>query len=101
MARQVVVATRDFTYDKEVGTVKLGQVFTLKGQPNDHLLIEHGFVRVVEKSPETTFKCGTCGRAFESEWHRDRCGRSHDVTTQDAAAAKRQKAHERVMAVSQ
>ena len=95
-----VVATKDFQYDGEL-SVRLGQVFELRGCRNDGGLIAHGLVQPLDPQPdEETLhglpKCGECGRAFQYEWQRDRCGRMHEMTPDERMQERRAQAHRRV-----
>ena len=61
MAGQRVWAKRPFQY----GGLDLGrgQVFELRGSPNDDKLLGMGYVAAVEKGTQLT-KCGECGAEF-------------------------------------
>ena len=97
-----VVAGKDFVYDERVGQVKLGQVFKLGGHRNDGGLLRHRLVQAIDISEDEVAKlprCGECGRQFREEWHRDRCGRSHEMKPTEILRERRRQAHERVFSV--
>lgn len=93
-----VQATRDFTYDENVGDVRLGQVFKLAGHPNDAGLIRHQFVAVLPEQPKDDdyarhgfFQCGECGRFLVEEWHRTRCGDMDTMSEAERNLARRER----------
>lgn len=90
-----VVSSRDYQYDNDLH-VKTGQVFELRGHPNDGLLLKHRHVIEMTPQPDPAEvaklpRCGECGARFEQEWQRDRCGREHEAA---ALAAERQERRE-------
>jgi len=77
-----VVATKDYRYDDSL-YVRNGQVFRLRGHPNDGLLLKHRLVKALEPQPEEKEvgrlpTCAICGAHFQDEWQRERCGKLHE-----------------------
>ncbi|HNT74393.1 MAG TPA: hypothetical protein PKH77_05170 [Anaerolineae bacterium] len=96
-----VTASKDFRYDDVVGDVKTGQVFELRGQPNDGGLLKHGLVMAVEPQPDREAlkhypQCGTCGRQFAEVWQRERCGRMHELSAGELRKQRREEAGKRL-----
>lgn len=100
MARQLVQALRDFTYDEELGRVRTGQVFTLGGHINDAGLLKHRHV-----APFMGKLTDTCeddkGRRFAEEWQRARAGDAEAIPPAEALAERRAGIAKRVMTVGQ
>jgi hypothetical protein len=92
-----VVATRDYQYDETLA-VKIGQVFELRGHPNDGLLLKHRHVVALDPQPTAVEvaqfpQCGECGARFQEEWQRDRCGREHEAAVLTAERRERRATH--------
>lgn len=99
MPKQIVVAQRAFQYDATLA-VRQGQVFELREQPNDPLLLKHGHVAQYAGTAAEMRKlpqCGTCGAYFLEEWQRDRCGEAHLYSPAERQAMRRARAQERVL----
>lgn len=95
-----VTATKEYGYGPGK-TVKLGEVFELKGYPNDGLLLKHSLAVRLDPQPDEEARrrlpqCGECGRRFQHEWQRDACGKSHEQNRGEAVAARREAARERI-----
>ena len=96
-----VTASKDFCYDDVVGDVKTGQLFELRGQPNDGGLLKHRLVLPVEPQPDKEAlkhypQCGECGRRFLEPWQRERCGRMHELSAAELRAARREETGKRL-----
>lgn len=91
-----VVATRDMHYDDTLA-VRNGQVFRLRNHPNDGLLLKHSMVVALDPQPTEDEAahlptCGECGARFQTEWQRDRCGRSHEKPAEVVAERQAKRA---------
>jgi hypothetical protein len=98
MAGENVQALRDFTYDADVGLVRTGQVFKLKGHPNDAGLLRHGFV-IAFAGKAADLVQDDRGRKFVEEWQRERAGREDERPVAEVVAERRQRVYKRVMTV--
>ncbi len=81
--------------------VHLGEVFELANARNDPLLLKHRYVLMLDPQPTKTGvgkmpKCGECGRVFELEWQRDRCGATHEMTEEERVEERREAIHRKV-----
>ncbi len=95
-----VTASKEYGYGPGK-VVKLGELFELKGFPNDGLLLKHSLALPLDPQPDAEAlrrfpQCGECGRRFQHEWQRDNCGMSHEQSLAEAVAARREIAKERM-----
>lgn len=95
-----VTASKEYGYGPGK-TVKLGEVFELRGYPNDGLLLKHALAIPLDPQPDKDAlrrfpQCGECGRQFQHEWQRDACGKSHETGRAEAIVARREAAQERL-----
>lgn len=93
---QKVVALRDFVYDDQIGQVRTGQVFELRGHINDAGLLRH---RMVAPFDGTKTVKDDQGRQFAEEWQRTRAGDEDARPAEMVVRERRDRVADRVMTV--